>query len=132
VRRTAGLILAIGVVAVGTFVYRNWSRRFGPGDYVEAAQQATVAEKKSNLSVLTDACESVQWQHSKTDEGKHVVEAAGALKKGGRSVVVRWEVTIVRDRNLTVQVANPVFASVGGEEVQPAKDYPSKLAGVGP
>jgi hypothetical protein len=44
-------------------------------------------------------------------------------------VVVRWNVSIMRNGNTRVSVAEPVFASVGGTVAEPAKDYPSKLTG---
>jgi hypothetical protein len=128
-RRTVYVLLAVGVLAVAALlVYRIWFRsEFGPAEYLAAAQQGSAVGSKSNARVLLDACGTVEWKYLKSEGNKDLVEASGTLKSGGRPVVVRWEVRILRDGNTIVSVATPVFASVGGEEVQAVREYPSKL-----
>jgi hypothetical protein len=127
-KRTSIMVGTCFVVSLAIAAYFIWVRAlFAPADYIAAAQLATERGSPTNAKTLMDACGTVEWRYSKAEDGKHLVEATGSLKDGGKPVVVRWEVTIIRDGNARVSLAQPVFASVGGEEIQPAKAYPDKL-----
>jgi hypothetical protein len=128
--RSVTILVGVGIGAVLTVVANIiWFRSvFEPADYIAAAQVWSERGSPTNVKMLTDACGQVEWRHSKAEDGKHIVEATGSLKDGGKPVVVRWEVTIIRDGNARVSLAQPVFASIGGEELQPASAYPGKLA----
>jgi hypothetical protein len=119
------LMLVLLIALLSGLSYYNWYRnRLTPADYITAAQTVSAPGlKKTNMQFLGECCGTVNWQHSRSQDGKELVEATGNLKNGGQPVVVRWEVTILRDRNAKVWIANPVFASVAGREIEPPKDF---------
>ena len=119
------LMLLLLIALIGARGYYNWYRnRLKPADYIVAAQTVAVpGGKANNLQFLGDCCGMVQWRHSRSEDGKELVEATGSLKNGGQPVVIRWEVTILRDANSKTWIANPVFASVAGREIEPPKEF---------
>jgi hypothetical protein len=127
------LMLLLLIALIGGLGYYKWYRnRLTPADYIVAAQTAGVpGGKASNMQFLGDCCGTVEWRHSRSQDGKELVEATGNLKNGGQSVVVRWEVTILRDANSTTWITNPVFASLAGREIEPAKDFVAQISAAG-
>jgi hypothetical protein len=123
------LLLLLLIALLGGLSYFNWYRnRLTPADYIVAAQAVSVPGGKiTNMQFLLDCCGTVEWRHSRSEDGRELVEATGNLKDGGQPVVIRWEVTILRDRNAKTWIANPVFASVAGREIEPAKDFVTQV-----
>jgi hypothetical protein len=126
-KRWAGIVLGLAVIAIAGVVawYRNQP---GEADYIAAAQNGAAVGQRTNLSVLGEACETVEWVYSRGEDGKHLVTARGHLKHGDRSVEVKWEVTLLRDGNAKVSLAKPISAVVGGEDIQPPSAFPAKIA----
>ena len=127
------LFLLLVIALIIGLSYYNWYRgQLKPADYIAAAQSVSVpGGKVKNMQFLGDCCGTVQWLHSRSQDGKELVEATGNLKNGGQPVAIRWEVTILRDRNSKVWIANPVFASVAGREIEPAKDFVAQISAAG-
>ena len=127
--RSTILLILLLIALMGGLGYYNWYRnRLKPADYIAAAQTVSVPGGKiTNMKFLLDCCGTVQWRHSRSEDGKELVEATGNLKNGGQPLVIRWEVTILRDRNTKTWIANPVFASLAGREIEPAKDFATHI-----
>jgi hypothetical protein len=122
------LLSILLVVVIAGLAYIEWYRRQPtPAEYITVAQTVTTGGGKSNSQVLSDYCGQVEWKHSRSAGGQELVEATGTLKDSGRPVVVRWQVTILQDRKAKVSIANPVFASVGGQEIEPPTAFVTKL-----
>jgi len=127
-KQTVLLVLPLLVVAVGLGYVQHLRSQPKPGDYVKTAMNAPAVGKKSNGKLLLEACGTVNWSPMTEQDGGYVVEARGTQKQGGKEVVVRWQVYILRDGNVTSSVANLVFASIGGVELDPPSKFTEQLS----
>src|SRR5262249_37871128 len=122
------VILLVCVLLAGVGVIVWYRGQPGPEEYIAAAQGVAAEGQRTNSRVLGDACGSVEWRYSRSQDGQHLVTASGNLKEDGRPVGVRWQVPILRNGNSKVSVAKPVSATVGGEDIQPPSAFPGKIA----
>jgi hypothetical protein len=133
-KRWSGIILVCALLA-GIGVFAWYRAQPGPEEYIAAAQNAAhnaANGQRTNSRILGESCGPVEWRYSRSNEGQHMVTATGSLKEGGRLVEVRWEVTILRDGNSKVSVANPVSATLDGVDIQPPSAFPGKITAAAP
>ena len=123
------ILLAFALLVITALAgYFKWYRtQPTPADYINAAQLVAVPGGKPNIFFLSEHCARVEWRHSSSEDGKQLVEASGNLKVNGQPVLIRWEVTILRDTSGDVRVANPVYASIAGRKIEPPKDFAKQI-----
>jgi hypothetical protein len=126
------ILLAFALLVITVLAgYFKWYRtQPTPADYINAAQIAGVPGGKPNTLFLWEHCGRVEWRHSSSEDGKQLVEASGNLKVNGQPVLVRWEVTILRDTSGEARIANPVYASIAGRKIEPPKDFANRITDV--
>lgn len=114
------LIIPVVVVVVlaGWKLFRYYQQLPSTGDLIAVAQSDEVRKGKSVSEFLADHCDGpIEWKHSRSAEGKDIIEASGRLRENQAPVKIRWNVFIQRSKELTISAANFETASIGSEEL---------------
>lgn len=123
-----GALVLLAAVVIALAYLKSETEQPKAEQFIALAQNSHADGHRSAAKVLVDACGAASWRHFVTEQGEDMVEATGALKEGGRPVMVRWRVAIVKNAQSKVSIAEPVFAKIGDAEIKPAKEFPAKLS----